>query len=231
MAASPTPFLYFPEAGGPACALVQPSTIVREGFLLKRKEEPAGLATRFAFKKRYFRLSGRDLSYSKTPEWQVRLQHAPPPSPHLLPLPIRAAIPNSWLTPSLGPAWPATGVDTRGRGPQSPHQASQTHTQDPSVLMARSSCVSGHSLNSAIICVLCVRDSVLGWMSSGANRHSLRATRTWLVGPAIHQLLWLPGWAHRSSDFGRVVYLQASVSPSSNWRGITDSASEGGRGG
>ncbi|XP_029389486.1 rasGAP-activating-like protein 1 isoform X2 [Mus pahari] len=59
------------EAGGPACSLVQPSTIVREGFLLKRKEEPAGLATRFAFKKRYFRLSGRDLSYSKTPEWQV----------------------------------------------------------------------------------------------------------------------------------------------------------------
>ncbi|XP_059105370.1 rasGAP-activating-like protein 1 isoform X4 [Peromyscus eremicus] len=59
------------EAGGPACTLVQPSTIVREGFLLKRKEEPAGLATRFAFKKRYFRLSGKDLSYSKTPEWQV----------------------------------------------------------------------------------------------------------------------------------------------------------------
>lgn len=79
MAESPTHFLYFPEAGGPACALVQPSTIVREGFLLKRKEEPAGLATRFAFKKRYFRLSGRDLSYSKTPEWQVGLQHAPPP--------------------------------------------------------------------------------------------------------------------------------------------------------
>lgn len=68
------PFSLFPEAGGPACALVQPSTIVREGFLLKRKEEPAGLATRFAFKKRYFRLSGQDLSYSKTPEWQVRLQ-------------------------------------------------------------------------------------------------------------------------------------------------------------
>nr|XP_034345356.1 rasGAP-activating-like protein 1 isoform X3 [Arvicanthis niloticus] len=62
------------ESGGPACALVQPSTIVREGFLLKRKEEPAGLATRFAFKKRYFRLSGRDLSYSKTPEWQVVTQ-------------------------------------------------------------------------------------------------------------------------------------------------------------
>ncbi|XP_059105369.1 rasGAP-activating-like protein 1 isoform X3 [Peromyscus eremicus] len=62
------------EAGGPACTLVQPSTIVREGFLLKRKEEPAGLATRFAFKKRYFRLSGKDLSYSKTPEWQVVTQ-------------------------------------------------------------------------------------------------------------------------------------------------------------
>ncbi|XP_051017552.1 rasGAP-activating-like protein 1 isoform X2 [Acomys russatus] len=59
------------ESGGSACVLVQPSTIVREGFLLKRKEEPAGLATRFAFKKRYFRLSGQDLSYSKTPEWQV----------------------------------------------------------------------------------------------------------------------------------------------------------------
>lgn len=120
MAESLSPFLYFPEAGGPACALVQPSTIVREGFLLKRKEEPAGLATRFAFKKRYFRLSGQDLSYSKTPEWQVRLHHAPPPTP-----PIRAAFPNSWLTGSLGPPWPATGdvghtlpgVDRRGRGP------------------------------------------------------------------------------------------------------------------
>lgn len=87
MAESHTLFLYFPEAGGPACALVQPSTIVREGFLLKRKEEPAGLATRFAFKKRYFRLSGRDLSYSKTPEWQVGLQHAPPQAPTSCPLP------------------------------------------------------------------------------------------------------------------------------------------------
>lgn len=49
---------------------------VREGYLLKRKEEPAGLATRFAFKKRYFRLSGETLSYSKSPEWQVGLQPA-----------------------------------------------------------------------------------------------------------------------------------------------------------
>lgn len=51
-----------------------PSVIVREGYLLKRKEEPAGLATRFAFKKRYFWLSGETLSYSKSPEWQVGLQ-------------------------------------------------------------------------------------------------------------------------------------------------------------
>nr|XP_014336611.1 PREDICTED: rasGAP-activating-like protein 1 isoform X3 [Bos mutus] len=62
------------EAGGPARALVPPSMTVREGYLLKRKEEPAGLATRFAFKKRYFRLSGEMLSYSKSPEWQVVTQ-------------------------------------------------------------------------------------------------------------------------------------------------------------
>ncbi|KAM6155759.1 rasGAP-activating-like protein 1 [Rhynchocyon petersi] len=60
------------EAGGPARALVPPSVTVREGYLLKRKEEPAGLATRFAFKKRYFWLSGETLTYSKSPEWQVR---------------------------------------------------------------------------------------------------------------------------------------------------------------
>ncbi|XP_055260616.1 rasGAP-activating-like protein 1 isoform X2 [Moschus berezovskii] len=60
------------EAGGPARALVPPSVTVREGYLLKRKEEPASLATRFAFKKRYFRLSGETLSYSKGPEWQMR---------------------------------------------------------------------------------------------------------------------------------------------------------------
>ncbi|XP_023589416.1 rasGAP-activating-like protein 1 isoform X3 [Trichechus manatus latirostris] len=60
------------EAGGSARALVPPSVTVREGYLLKRKEEPASLATRFAFKKRYFWLSGETLSYSKTPEWQMR---------------------------------------------------------------------------------------------------------------------------------------------------------------
>ncbi|XP_008845707.1 rasGAP-activating-like protein 1 isoform X2 [Nannospalax galili] len=59
------------EAGGPARALLPSSEIVREGFLFKRKEESSGLGTRFAFKRRYFRLSGEDLSYSKTPEWQV----------------------------------------------------------------------------------------------------------------------------------------------------------------
>uniref|UniRef100_A0A8D1YNV1 RasGAP-activating-like protein 1 n=1 Tax=Sus scrofa TaxID=9823 RepID=A0A8D1YNV1_PIG len=58
------------EAGGPARALVPPSVTVREGYLLKRKDEPTSLATRFAFKKRYFRLSGEMLSYSKSPEWQ-----------------------------------------------------------------------------------------------------------------------------------------------------------------
>ncbi|XP_045056729.1 rasGAP-activating-like protein 1 isoform X3 [Desmodus rotundus] len=61
------------EAGGPARALVAPSVTVREGYLLKRKEEaPASLATCFAFKKRYFWLSGETLSYSKSPEWQTR---------------------------------------------------------------------------------------------------------------------------------------------------------------
>lgn len=53
--------------------MVPPSVTVREGYLLKRKDEPTSLATRFAFKKRYFRLSGEMLSYSKSPEWQVRL--------------------------------------------------------------------------------------------------------------------------------------------------------------
>ncbi|XP_040842888.1 rasGAP-activating-like protein 1 isoform X5 [Ochotona curzoniae] len=60
------------EAGGSSRALVSPSATVREGYLLKRKEEPAGLATRFAFKKRYFWLSGESLSYSKSTEGQAR---------------------------------------------------------------------------------------------------------------------------------------------------------------
>uniref|UniRef100_A0A8C5XYX5 RAS protein activator like 1 n=1 Tax=Microcebus murinus TaxID=30608 RepID=A0A8C5XYX5_MICMU len=60
------------EAGAPARALVPPSATLREGYLLKRKEEPASLAPRFAFKKRYFWLSGETLSYAKGPEWQAR---------------------------------------------------------------------------------------------------------------------------------------------------------------
>uniref|UniRef100_A0A3Q2HGC5 RAS protein activator like 1 n=1 Tax=Equus caballus TaxID=9796 RepID=A0A3Q2HGC5_HORSE len=60
------------EAGGPARALIPRSATVREGYLLKRKEEPGGLAPRFAFKKRYFRLSADALSYAKSPEWQTR---------------------------------------------------------------------------------------------------------------------------------------------------------------
>ncbi|XP_007936377.1 rasGAP-activating-like protein 1 [Orycteropus afer afer] len=68
------------EAGGPARALVPPSVIVREGYLLKRKEDPASLATRFAFKKRYFWLSGETLSYSKSPECQMRTSV---PVPHI----------------------------------------------------------------------------------------------------------------------------------------------------
>lgn len=68
---TPPSFSPFPEAGGSSRALVSPSATVREGYLLKRKEEPAGLATRFAFKKRYFWLSGESLSYSKSTEGQV----------------------------------------------------------------------------------------------------------------------------------------------------------------
>lgn len=71
---SPSPS---PEAGGPARALVPRSATVREGYLLKRKEEPGGLAPRFAFKKRYFRLSADALSYAKSPEWQVGPQPCP----------------------------------------------------------------------------------------------------------------------------------------------------------
>nr|XP_004611247.1 unnamed protein product [Sorex araneus] len=66
------------EAGGAARALVPPSVTVREGYLLKRREEPAGLAARFAFQKRYFWLSGETLSYSKSPECQARSSIAVP---------------------------------------------------------------------------------------------------------------------------------------------------------
>lgn len=61
-----------PEAGTPARAVVPASVTLREGPLLKRRDETTSLAARFAFKKRYFWLSGETLSYSKSPEWQVR---------------------------------------------------------------------------------------------------------------------------------------------------------------
>lgn len=116
----PASLSHFAEAGGPARALVPPSTTLREGYLLKRKEEPAGLGTRFAFKKRYFRLSGEDLSYAKGPEWQVGLGCGaglpgglPPPAASLHPgeteAPSNLATPNSQLganlhTPTRRPA-------------------------------------------------------------------------------------------------------------------------------
>ncbi|XP_075424958.1 rasGAP-activating-like protein 1 isoform X2 [Ascaphus truei] len=49
-----------------------PSITIKEGFLHKRKAEAVNLVTRFTFKKRYFWLSSQTLSYSKSPDWQVR---------------------------------------------------------------------------------------------------------------------------------------------------------------
>lgn len=98
----PVPPPHFPEAGGPARALVPPSVTVREGYLLKRKEEPAGLATRFAFKKRYFRLSGEMLSYSKSPEWQVGLQPAVEGLPQWPPSQSCLFVPRGILRPRRG---------------------------------------------------------------------------------------------------------------------------------
>uniref|UniRef100_A0A3Q1JIL9 Uncharacterized protein n=1 Tax=Anabas testudineus TaxID=64144 RepID=A0A3Q1JIL9_ANATE len=43
---------------------------VKEGYLLKYKTEGPLLLSRFAFKKRYFRLTSETLSYAKTPDWQ-----------------------------------------------------------------------------------------------------------------------------------------------------------------
>ncbi|XP_049643729.1 rasGAP-activating-like protein 1 [Suncus etruscus] len=60
------------EAGTPARTVVPASVILREGPLLKRRDEATSLTARFAFKKRYFWLSGETLSYSKSPEWQTR---------------------------------------------------------------------------------------------------------------------------------------------------------------
>lgn len=74
---------------------------VREGYLLKRKEEPASLATRFAFKKRYFWLSGETLSYAKSPDGQVGLpstmEALPVAAPHRV-----ASAPERTLRPIMG---------------------------------------------------------------------------------------------------------------------------------
>ncbi|XP_063207344.1 rasGAP-activating-like protein 1 [Chroicocephalus ridibundus] len=62
------------EAGeGPVPpALFQPSGTIKEGYLHTRTAGGATLLPRFAFKKRYFWLSAEALTYSKSPEWQVR---------------------------------------------------------------------------------------------------------------------------------------------------------------
>ncbi|XP_053225800.1 rasGAP-activating-like protein 1 isoform X1 [Podarcis raffonei] len=52
--------------------LFHPSATIKEGYLNKRKAEGLHLVSRFTFKKRYFWLSNESLSYSKSPEWQVR---------------------------------------------------------------------------------------------------------------------------------------------------------------
>uniref|UniRef100_A0A7N6AUY1 RAS protein activator like 1 n=1 Tax=Anabas testudineus TaxID=64144 RepID=A0A7N6AUY1_ANATE len=52
-------------------AVFMPSVTVKEGYLLKYKTEGPLLLSRFAFKKRYFRLTSETLSYAKTPDWQV----------------------------------------------------------------------------------------------------------------------------------------------------------------
>uniref|UniRef100_A0A8C3SS35 RAS protein activator like 1 n=1 Tax=Chelydra serpentina TaxID=8475 RepID=A0A8C3SS35_CHESE len=52
--------------------LFHPSVTIKEGYLHKHKAEGLHLLPRFTFKKRYFWLSSETLSYSKSPEWQVR---------------------------------------------------------------------------------------------------------------------------------------------------------------
>ncbi|XP_077164219.1 rasGAP-activating-like protein 1 isoform X2 [Paroedura picta] len=49
-----------------------PSATIKEGYLQKRKAEGLHLVSRFTFKKRYFWLSNETLSYSRSPDWQVR---------------------------------------------------------------------------------------------------------------------------------------------------------------
>ncbi|XP_075625733.1 rasGAP-activating-like protein 1 isoform X2 [Balearica regulorum gibbericeps] len=53
-------------------ALFHPSATIKEGYLHTRVAGGAALLPRFAFKKRYFWLSSEALTYSKSPEWQVR---------------------------------------------------------------------------------------------------------------------------------------------------------------
>lgn len=55
----------------PQRAVFMPSVTVKEGYLLKYKTEGPQLLSRFAFKKRYFRLTSETLSHAKTPDWQV----------------------------------------------------------------------------------------------------------------------------------------------------------------
>ncbi|XP_073169250.1 rasGAP-activating-like protein 1 isoform X3 [Lepidochelys kempii] len=52
--------------------LFHPSVTIKEGYLHKHKAEGLCLLPRFTFKKRYFWLSSETLSYSRSPEWQVR---------------------------------------------------------------------------------------------------------------------------------------------------------------
>lgn len=58
----------------PQRAVFMPSVTVKEGYLLKYKTEGPQLLSRFAFKKRYFRLTSETLSYAKTPDWQVGMK-------------------------------------------------------------------------------------------------------------------------------------------------------------
>ncbi|XP_069616007.1 rasGAP-activating-like protein 1 isoform X3 [Ranitomeya imitator] len=60
------------ECGHTSRTLFHPLVTIKEGFLHKRKAEAVSLVTRFTFKKRYFWLSSQTLSYSRSPDWQVR---------------------------------------------------------------------------------------------------------------------------------------------------------------
>uniref|UniRef100_A0A8B9NK56 RAS protein activator like 1 n=1 Tax=Accipiter nisus TaxID=211598 RepID=A0A8B9NK56_9AVES len=53
-------------------ALFRPPATIKEGYLHTRTAGGSALLPRFAFKKRYFWLSTEALTYSKSPEWQVR---------------------------------------------------------------------------------------------------------------------------------------------------------------